>query len=263
MIIDTEVYLGHWPFRKLKYNTAKKMVGLMEKKNIDKAIVSSLHSVFYRNSHTGNIELLEEIAKYKNKLIPFACINPAYPGWEEDLEYCYKKLKVKGIRIHPYYHNYIPNDSNCVKLFRKAADYGLPVSVTISLEDQRQRHWLVKLPYIYDKEAIHTHIIELLRKSPETNVILMHNGYLGGHSGYDYKILLPVADKRKGKVLFGLINFPLTKDTVKEIGIERIVFSTQMPFRYPEFSLMMTKHLEISAKEKEKIYWKNILKIIR
>jgi len=48
--------------------------------SIDKAIVSSTHSIFYRNCHQGNLELAEEIEGLEDRLIPFASQIPfKYP----------------------------------------------------------------------------------------------------------------------------------------------------------------------------------------
>jgi len=39
MIIDVNASLGHYPFRKLRFNTADRMIGLMDRNGIQKAVV--------------------------------------------------------------------------------------------------------------------------------------------------------------------------------------------------------------------------------
>ena len=46
MIIDVNASLGHYPFRRLRHNTADTLVALMDRNGIDRAVVSSLHAVF-------------------------------------------------------------------------------------------------------------------------------------------------------------------------------------------------------------------------
>ena len=64
MIIDVNAYLGHWPFRQLRHNTVKGLLNLMDRNGIDKAMVSSINAIFYKNCHAGNEELaIEKIGR--------------------------------------------------------------------------------------------------------------------------------------------------------------------------------------------------------
>jgi len=80
MIIDMNAYLGHWPFRRLRYNAAPELLDLMDEKGIDRACVSSASAIFFKNSQAGNEELAEQIEPYRDKLIPFAVINRWRPS---------------------------------------------------------------------------------------------------------------------------------------------------------------------------------------
>ena len=71
MIIDINAFLGHYPFRQLRFNNAAKMVELMDGNGIDRAVVSSLHAVFYRDSHRGNAELHEETKAFGADSFPW------------------------------------------------------------------------------------------------------------------------------------------------------------------------------------------------
>src|SRR5690606_12310967 len=86
MIIDIDAHLGHYPFAQLRFNTAEKMVRLMDRNGISKAVVSSLHAVFYRDAHRGNEDLREDIRRHRSRFFPVATVNPKYVGWERDLE---------------------------------------------------------------------------------------------------------------------------------------------------------------------------------
>src|SRR5262249_9096363 len=88
MILDVNAYLGHFPFRRLRHNTAGALLGLMDAKSIDRAVVSSAAAITYRNPQSGNEELAEEVARHRDRLIPFAVINPFYAGWRDDLDAC-------------------------------------------------------------------------------------------------------------------------------------------------------------------------------
>ncbi|MCA9133557.1 MAG: hypothetical protein KDA45_10400 [Planctomycetales bacterium] len=51
MIIDVNAFLGHYPFRSLRGNTAESMLQTMDGNGIDYALVSSLHAVFRTPLH--------------------------------------------------------------------------------------------------------------------------------------------------------------------------------------------------------------------
>jgi len=87
MIFDCNAYLGHWFARQIRNNTAPELVALMDENEIDKACVGSLSAIMYRNGQPGNEKLAEEIADYRDRLVPFGVINPDYPDWEYDLDW--------------------------------------------------------------------------------------------------------------------------------------------------------------------------------
>jgi predicted TIM-barrel fold metal-dependent hydrolase len=266
MVVETNAYIGHWPLRQLKHNTATGLLELMDRKRIDKAIVSSTHSIFYRNCHRGNLELAEEIEGLEDRLIPFATLNPNYPGWKSDLKQCVEELGMKGLRLHPCYHDYGMGDGKCRELIDMATEYGLLVSVSIAMEDQRQRHWLIELSHATDSNVTNTQIINAIKGSPEATFILLTMGY-SGFSGYDHKRILQETKPKEGKLFFAITNLRFTPDEegakqMREIGIERVVFASQIPFKYPEASFLRVESLPLTTEEKERIYSRNIVKLI-
>jgi len=104
MLIDTNCYLGSWPFRPLRHRTAEQLARLLERAGIEQALVSSLDAVFREDCHSCNIELLQAVAEWPGKpasppkadapsvqsqagkLLPLAVANPSYAGWQQELE---------------------------------------------------------------------------------------------------------------------------------------------------------------------------------
>jgi len=91
LIIDINAYIGHWPFRQLRYNTSEGLLKLMDENGIDRAMVSSINAIFYRNSHAGNKELSEWTKTHRDRFLPFATLNPRYAGWKDDLKQCHEE----------------------------------------------------------------------------------------------------------------------------------------------------------------------------
>ena len=101
MIIDVNTYIGHWPFRQLRNNTAKELVKKMDEADISVACISSVHSIFYKDTQEGNLELINEILPYKDRFLPFAVINPVYPAWKKDFLTCIENMDMKGLELYP------------------------------------------------------------------------------------------------------------------------------------------------------------------
>lgn len=172
MLLDINAYVGHWPFKRLKYNTCASLLARMNKFRIDKSVISNLHGVFYKNTQSANEEVFEEInsdKQFNTRFIPFAVINPIYAGWKQDLENSVKNLGMKGIRIYPLYHDYELNDPRCIELVRRARDLNLVVALTLRIVDSRQRSWLD-----IDREWTLKDIIPIIREVPDARYMILN-----------------------------------------------------------------------------------------
>jgi len=145
MIIDTNTHLGHWPFRKLAHSDTDGFVRLMDGFGIAQAWVGAFEGVFYRDCGQANRDLLAQIAGHEDRLVPWAAINPGFPGWEGDLSEAAEAGMV-GVRLYPNYHGYTPEDACCSDLFAALSERGLPVAIYHKLVDERLHHWRCLVP---------------------------------------------------------------------------------------------------------------------
>ena len=256
MIIDANTYLGHWPFRQLRYNTAEKLVELMNSNGIDKAVVSSINAIFYKNCQSGNEELAMEIREHRDHFIPFATLNPMYPGWEDELKLCAETFNMNGIRMFPHYHNYKLTDDASMRLIHEATQRSMPISIPIRVVDRRQRHWLDSA-----RDLSLSEIEEIIRQCPETTFILT-NGI-----GWENSQL--VKDEFFKSCNF-LIEISRLTSVLQEsiprlldaLGPTKLAFGTGMPFKYPRPAMLKVDILEATEEVKERIYWRNIAEIL-
>ncbi|MFQ6043322.1 MAG: amidohydrolase family protein [Candidatus Poribacteria bacterium] len=256
MIIDVNAYLGHWPFRQLRYNTAEELIELMDSNGIDKAVVSSINAIFYKNCQSGNEELTEQTREYRDRFIPFATLNPMYPGWEEDFERCVEGFDMRGIRMFPHYHNYKLTDDASVRLIHKATLRGMPVSIPLRVVDRRQRHWLDSA-----RDLSLPEIEEIIKQCPDTNFILT-NGI-----GWENSQL---AQNEFFKSCNFLIEISRLTSVLQEsipqlldaLGPTKLAFGTGIPFKYPRPATLKMEILTASEEVKERIYWRNIAEIL-
>ena len=257
MILDVNAYLGHFAFRQLQHNTAASLLQLMDAKRIDKAIVSSASAITYRNAQAGNEELAAEVKDHRDRLIPFAVINPFYAGWQDDLKICHEDFGMSGLRLYPKWHNYQLSDRCCLDLVNAATDRGMVISIPVRVEDNRERSWLANVPDVPLDE-----LAALVKACPQARFILLNGlGYVksplgrkdnGLPANYLIEIsrLSAVLDNEIGQLLAGL-------------GAERLVLGTGMPFSYPDPALLKLEVLDASQSDKEKIRRLNAEKWLR
>ena len=254
MLIDVNAYLGHWPFRQLRHNTASALLRLMDRKGIDRALVSSASAILYKNPQTANEELARQTRRHRDRLTPLAVINPAYADWEYDLCACADDLGCRGLRLYPAYHNYALSDSCCDELVSAAAERGLPVSIPIRATDSRQRHWLIDVPDV-SLDAI----AALVRRHAKARFILVNGlGFsrsaLGSaDSGLPRNYLIGIS--RLSAVLRSEI-----RQLLDALGPRQLAFGTGMPFKYPDPALVKLEVLDATRAEKERIRWRNAAK---
>ncbi|MEO5995116.1 MAG: amidohydrolase [Chitinophagaceae bacterium] len=179
MLLDINAYVGHWPFMQLKYNTCEALAHRMDRFGVDVSVISNLNGIFYKNTQSANLELYEElrsVKKFNNRFIPFAVINPTYAGWKKDLETCYKKFGMKGIRVYPKYHDYGITDPSLVELVKMARDLGLVVAFNFRMEDSRQRSWM-DIDYVVGTpkpECTLTDIVPIMKVVPDAKYMILN-----------------------------------------------------------------------------------------
>lgn len=257
MIIDIHAYLGHFAFRRLRHNTATSLLALMDARSIDKAVVSSASAITYRNAQSGNEELAEEVRSHRDRLIPCAVINPSYAGWRDDLKTCHEELGMIGLRLYPRWHNYRLPDPPSLELIDAATERGMSVSLPIRVEDPRQRSWLVDVPDIPLEE-----IAALVKSRPKARFVLLNGlqysssplGRKDGGLPENYVVEI----SRMDSVLVDEIG-----TLIANLGADRVVFGTGMPFNQPESSLLKLEVLEASKADKEMIAWRNAERWLR
>lgn len=256
MMIDANAYLGHFAFRQLRHNTAPGLLKLMDSAGIDKAVVSSASAITYRNPQAGNEEVHAEVGPHRDRLIPFAVINPSYAGWQDDLRTCHEDLGMSGLRLYPKWHNYNLPGRCCLDLVNAAAEREMAVSIPIRAEDSRQRHWLVDVPDVPLDE-----IATLVKACPQAQFILVNGiGFINSPLGRKGNGLPPnyyIEISRLSAVLADEIG-----QLIANLGAERALFGTGMPFKYPDPSLVKLEALDASEEQKEKIRWQNAAKLL-
>lgn len=265
MIIDVNSYLGHWPFRNLRNNTAEALSKRAAENGITHMLVSSLDAIFYKDSMRGNLELKSELESFNGETVflPLAVINPTYTAWEKDLTVCIKDYGFKGIELFPLYHGYSLGHysegynyvSRAAEACNLAYELGGVVRINAGFENFRQRHMLdVKSPPSAEE------LCDLLNTCKDTVFIIC--GFLHPNMSRDFR----EAVLGRKNVFFDTTAMEtfLYESLEKEaeiFGEDRVCFGSLSPSQYPEANIVKVGLSGIS--DKKKLLYENIKDVLK
>jgi len=234
-IIDSNVSLFHWPFRRLPLDETDKLVAKLSSLGVTSAFAGTFEGLLHRDLAAANDRLAEACSRHQ-ELSAIGSINPALPGWERHLDHCAKELRMPGIRLHPNYHSYSLDEEPFHRLLDEAAKAGLFVQIAVAMEDTRTQSALASVP-----DVDLSPLPEILAKAREARVQLLNF-------------------KPRSAILKSLTKLPnLLFDTaladgtdaiaslISATGPGRVLFGSHTPFLIPEAALIRVHESDLDA----------------
>jgi uncharacterized protein len=255
-LIDANAYLGHYPFRQFADGTASGLLRQMDRLEIEHAVVSSLHAVFYTDAHRGNEELANWVRPHRDRLVPCATLNPEFPGSQRDLTQCVEEWDMRGLRLFPQHHRYALTSPACVELVEAAAGRGMHVAIPSRLEDRRQRHWMD-----VTEEVSLADVAALARTCPEAEILVLEavgveaSPFVTDPALADARVSFEIS--RMATVLQRTIPTLLAR-----LGAGRLVFGTGMPLKIPGPAVLKLELLDAPAEVKARLAHGNIERLL-
>lgn len=252
-IIDTNINLFQWPFRRLPYDSVDELAGKLDSLKIGQAWAGSFEGILHRDLSGVNARLAEACRdRGRGRLIPFGSINVSLPDWEEDLRRCHEEHRMPGIRLHPNYHDYSLDDPRFARLLTIAAERGLLVQLTASMEDRRTQHPLSQVP-----DVDLSPLPDRMEKVPEAKVLILN---CKPSSAAPLKRLADTPG-----VYFDIARVEATDGVarlVRSIPRERVVFGTHAPFFVYESALIKVYESELTEREAGALFEQNAKRLI-
>mgnify|MGYP001115732611 CR=1 FL=1 len=169
-LIDTNVYIGQWPFRRLEYDQVDRLTAKLRDFGVVQAWVGNFEALLHRDIRAVNARLVEICrGQGQNFLVPFPTVNPKLPDWHEDLRQIVEVYRLPGIRLHPDYHGYTLDDADFKDLLVRAAQANLLVQLVLMMEDERSIHPALKVPMVDPKP-----LLELIPQISGLKILLLN-----------------------------------------------------------------------------------------
>ncbi|HID77923.1 MAG TPA: metal-dependent hydrolase [Planctomycetaceae bacterium] len=245
MIVDTNVYLERWPFRRLAYDQLPKLVEKLAAGGVGQAWVGSFEGLVHEDIDGVNRRLAEACRACRSvQLLPFGSVNPRLPDWREDVRRCHETYRMPGIRLHPNYHGYQLDEPVAGQLFAEAAKRRLIVQLAVRMEDPRTHHPLMQVPDV----ALEP-LVALLQAQRTLPVVLL--GTLGTLRG---PLLVKLVEA--GEVHFEISMLEGAAGIariLRDLPVERLLFGSHMPLFHLESALLKLEESPLSAAQRRAI----------
>ena len=238
-VIDTNIHLFQWPFRRLSLDTCAELVDKLRALNVAQAWAGSFEGLLHRDVRGVNSRLADVCHDEGNGLlIPFGTVNPTLPDWEEDVRRCHEEHQMPGVRLHPNYHGYQLDDPRFMRLLTLASERGLLVQLAASMEDTRTHHPMLQVP-----DVDLAPLAEMMVRVPDATVMLLNHKASG-------KLLEQL--QQMPRIYFDVARVDGThgiRQLVRAVPPNRVVFGSHAPFFIYESALIKVYEAELNDEE--------------
>jgi len=243
MRLDINAFVGSYPFRRVPGTSADALLRAMDRVSVDRAWVSHLPGIFWRDPAAGN-PWLYETADRCERFDPVPAVHPGVDGWQDVLEQA-REAGVPAVRCDPTYYGIEPAGSLMQQLARACAAAGVPLLLAVRLEDARQRH-----PNDRAGELPPWAVRTLVRSDPALRLIVTHADrpfieevHFGSTAQESSRIWWDIC------WIWGPPEDHLAT-LLQTVGLERFVFGTGQPLRIPENSVAKLDLLDLTPGER-------------
>jgi predicted TIM-barrel fold metal-dependent hydrolase len=250
MRIDVNVFLGAYPWRRVPGTSPDAVLHALDRIGVERAWVTHLPGLFWRDPAEGNDWLLEAAAR-QPRFRPVPAVHPGLPGWEEDLATA-RAAKAPAIRCDPTFLALEPAGREMRALVGAAAEAQIPVQMAVRLEDGRQRH-----PHDRAPDLPAAAVRALVRSHPKARFVVTH-----ADRGFVEEVHFGSTPEESARIWWDICwlwgppedHLELLLGT---IGPDRFVFGSGTPLRLPENALAKLDLLDLEPAVRDAVEHRN------
>ena len=237
-MIDVNVNLSRWPFRRLPCDETPRLVEKLRASGVTEAWAGSFDGLLHQDVAGVNARLAIECQSSGGLLKPVGTVHPLLPDWEDDVRRCAEQHGMHAIRLNPNYHGYRLDDPVCDRLLDLAEERKLVVQIALKMEDVRTHHPLMKVPTV-DVAPLEA----LVRRHPQTRLVILNgSGTVSAAAAANLTTL--------GQVYFDISHAEQVgalEQLVKVVPYERLLFGSHFPFFSLESALLKFRESELGG----------------
>jgi len=253
-MIDVNVNLSRWPFRRLNGDDPATLVTELRKRNVTQAWAGSFDGIFHKDLGSANTRLADDCRRHgPGMLVPFGSINPTLPDWQEDLRRCQEDHKMPGIRLHPNYHGYGLKDPVFLDVLRVASARGLAVQLACSMEDERTQPPLMRVAPV-DLSPLP----DILKSETGTRLVVLNSDHV--HHLELAQKLLSAAD-----VYFDISMVEGVGGVARlaqKISAQRVLFGSNYPLFYFESAMLKVRESGSTETDRQAVLEENARRLL-
>ena len=213
--------------------------------------MTHLPGVFWRDPAAGNPWLFETCARIP-RLRPVPAAHPGIAGWRDAVESA-RAAQAPALRADPTFYAIDPSGPGMRALAAACAAAGLPLVLTVRLEDGRQRH-----PNDRAGELPASAVRALIRSDPRLRLLVTHADrpfieevHVGSTAEEAARIWWDIC------WIWGPPEDHL-QTLLRTVGRDRFVLGTGQPLRIPENAAAKLDLLDLTAQDRSAIEAGNI-----
>lgn len=241
----------------------EEMIREYDEAKVDKITILGMDAETTSGYKVSNDYIAKVVDEYPERFIGFASVDPHKGRMAiKELERAVKDLKLKGLKLHPIFQKFFPNDKSVYPLYDKCVELGIPILFHGGFElvgaGQKGGEG-VRLKY-----ARPMFFDDVAADFPELKICIAHPGWpwideqiaVVMHKGNVFMDLSGVRPK-----YFGNMQSLMTYLKV-EIFNSKVMFGTDYPFVNPSTWLREFVELKLKPEIEKKILGENARKFL-
>ena len=220
--------------------SVKALIASMDKFDIERSGLSILNGPLVAPL---NDKVMEAVKEYPDRIVGYAYINPREADAIKEVNRCLSVPGMRGVKFHAWKHGYFPSNNGAIDRIIDAIEpYDVPILTHTGTAPMcLPQQWA-----------------EIAKRHPNVKFVFAHIGYL------DYGYDCVACTKELPNVWVdtaGQEEIQVIEKALKDLGPDRIIFGTDWPYKYPGSELVKFEPYNLSAEDRQKIFYDNAKKL--